>query len=728
MPLPTLLEKGTIEGVNYVAKDYIIMRVKSKITDTPKNLGDKVMIIEAGTASGKSVTIPPEIHKKCADINTRNVIVTQPRQVSAIRTVQVDIIKFYDYEIGKDIGYQTSSFTRKPIKGLVFVTIGTLLQQFKIMTAEQLMAKYGVIIIDEAHERSIETDLTIYFIKTFLEENWENPKCPLFIFMSATLEKDVFMPYFNHPELIQVKGRTYPITEFFLPNPSNNYIYAITDRVMELHNRISDYTSELRDILVFTFGDAPIKRIKEILDEYNTSLPDNNKLCIIKFTTTTYSEGGEDAKWLEADIEGISVLIGDKYYKPKRKVILSTNVAETSLTIVTLKYVIDSGMVRQVEFDSLNAIVTNIIKPVSKDMAIQRKGRVGRVAPGETYPIYTEDTFNKLQNAKLSDMITNDISACLLALIVNNGGYDGTVKLLEDFPSDSIWYAMEKLQWLGAITFNDLDKSDVLNEMFDELSSRRKNKNFYYIPTNVGILMNKFRKIKLENIRMITSGYHFGANILDLITITALLETSNLLARTYKPRKVYESAARNVFLLSDTFIDLIFLFEEFNNQDIYKVKDWCFEQGVNYTAMMSATEYRDTIIEDMMYAVGLDPLYNSLSISPIRYSLRNILLNTPDIGIDEIVKLKNCIAMGYIKSIAKFDDDKRMYITNRGVEVKCPDNLFRSIGECCKDTRLLPRYIAYNNIVYGINRGEIETKIEYYSVLDNFVNIDYTIL
>ena len=729
MPLPTLLEKGTVENDKSVtAKDYIINSLKKKIDNIPTGVSDRVLIIEAGTGSGKSVTIPPEIYMNLYNKLGRNIVVTQPRQVSAIRTVQLDIVKHYKFTIGKDIGFQTSSFSRKPINGLIFVTIGTLLQQLKRFTFAEFISTYSVVIIDEAHDRTIETDITIYFIKIFLESNWDNPRCPIFIFMSATLEKEIFLDYFKNPELISVKGRTYPIKEFWLDQPSSNYMYTIFDIIKNLRDKTDDYKNDyVKDILIFMFGDKPITKLMMMLDEYNAELPSDNKMCIIKFTSATYSDGQEDAKMLESNIDNIEIIVNDKKYKPKRKVIIATPVAETSITIDTLKYVIDSGFRRAVEFDPLLSINTNVIKPVSKDMATQRRGRVGRVAPGDWYPIMTEEVFNSLQENKFADMLTSDISSSLLAIIIKDGGYMGDIKLIEKFSSDSLLYSIEKLLLLGAIEVNHYKKDNGLTT--EENIYRESISHFYYLPTDVGRCMNMFRKLNLESAKMILSGYNYGANILDLITIASLLQ-SQVTNFRYIPRKVFSSPTRNLFLLCDTFIDLIFLFDEFISQEPSNLRTWCEENNVSYINMLNASELRDSIIEDIVYMIGFDPLYNSMRIPASEYSLRSMLLNTPDIGVEEVIKLKSCIYSGYKQNILIYDDERECYITTKNVEIFSPTSLTNMVTDCCGTSTdvVMPRYMVYSNATSVIYQSQLLVNIDYYSVMDNFVDIDWSLI
>ncbi len=696
--MPTLIERGTIGLPNsatkqekekartYIAKDYIVERVLDKFEpEHSKHWTDRVLILIAGTGSGKSVTIPPEVYMALRASMHRNVITTQPRTVSAIRTVQEDIQKWYPLKIGKDLGYQTSAITKKPIKGLLYATIGVLLQQLKIMETEMFMRKYGVIIIDEAHERSLETDMTMGFLKKVLVENWQDPYCPFIILMSATLELDRFTKYWGEksktPEVINVVGKTYPIDEHFLPADAGNYMWKIVEIVKEIHKNEEDFDSDLRDVLIFLHSESQIDKMIEILGGLNAEF--THKIYPAKFTSGVYKNGGKPLQLLESPISKLKI----NGVAAKRKVIVATNVAETSLTIETLKYVIDSGFRTAVEFDP-NGFHTIVNKSVTQDMAKQRKGRVGRVAPGHWYPIYTEETYNEFQEAKFPDVITGELTQSLLSMIVRDGKY-GEFALMDPLPNDSLHYSLRKLYTIGAIKF---EGSDI-------------------VPSELGLMINRFRKVSVENIRMILAGYHYGANILDLVTISALISSDKIKRRGYKMKEVF-TRAEDAIYLNDSFIDLIFLFEDFCscvfNQGIAKAKKFCEDRFVSYEALLNIIDVRDELIEDMVGIVGFDPLYNGLQLEPSKYSLFNILRNSRDIGIDEVAKIKRCIYDGYRMNIATYNSQSGYY-EYLGRAIERPD----VIGT--------PKYLTFGSMVLMGFKGKYKYRIDNFSVIDNYI-------
>jgi len=710
MPLQTLLVKGSIcEAPNAIPVDYIMSRISQMYSSTPATMADKVLILVSGTGSGKSTIIPPEIYIRYHAKMGRLIMNTQPRQISAIRTVQQDIMRWYSkhFKLGENLGYQTSSFSKRVRTGVVYATVGTLLQQLKLMTDEAFMRKYSVIMIDEAHERSQETDLTILFLKKYLERNWKEPKCPLVLFMSATLDVDVFYQYFENPRVIKVLGYgAYPIEQNWLQAPVSSTKDEIINRVKKLHDNKSDYESSFRDILIFTWGGKALEDLATELNDYAMELPKDNKFIVIKLTSPIYAAGGEDAKALEADLEDLRV----DNVAPKRKVIIATPVAETSLTIESLKYVIDDGTRLAVEFDPIIESNISLVKPISQDMALQRKGRVGRKSPGIWYPIYDEKLFGKLDVAKFPDMITSDPTAAIMALIAAEEVWNGDIPIMGGLSQAAVQYSIQKLFYMGAISATESGIS----------------------ATDVGRLMNMMRKIKLENARMIVAGYAYGANVSDLLSMAAMIESAPW-GRKYERRQIVADPALDAYL-ADRFIDCIILFNEFRKicEGPYDaIEKWCDETGVSFKGMMSAATLRDEWIGDMVYVVGLDPSYVGIKVPASEYNLADLLRDNLDIGMDEIVKLKHCIAAGYRMNIATWDAKQEAYFApkcplpvNIPIDARARD-YYRDPGSGSGRVKFYcpPRQIIYSSITYS-NTFKPRVDAALWSPLDSFVVIE----
>ena len=612
--------------------------------------------------------------------------------MSAISAVQDDILNIFptQFKLGDNIGFQTSALTKKPIRGVIFMTTGTLLQQVKILTAERFINRYSFVILDEAHERSIELDIVMYFMRKLIIENYKDPRCPVLILMSATLDVDKFSKYFgmpkNPPEIITVRGISFPIKNVFRTEPSKRFILDIIQQVEELHKNVDDFTQFNRDILIFMPDVQNINRVMKGLEELNSRLTD--KIFPIMLTGLIYAEGGKDIQMLEAPIETLTI-----NGKPAmRKVIVATNVAETSVTIKSLRYVIDSGLRRSIEYDP-NGYDVNMNKPITQSMAMQRRGRVGRVAEGLWYPMYTEKDFNSLLPMQFPSIITSDCTLNILSVIIRDGKFDlDNMEMMDNPPEEMVWASMERLYMLGCFS---VDKN--------------------IVPTEMALLINKFRKLSIESIRMILCGYYFGSNIVNLITIAVFLE-HNIREKGYKLRNPFKNEQRLTYLLDDTFIDLVLLLEEFRTvvktMNMKRILKWCEDNSIDYNEFMYAINERDDIIEDMKAIIGLEPLYNGLDMIPSSYSLSNMLKSDVDLGIEEIIKMKKCIYEGYKLNLAVYLSEHNIYTSYyRGFKIDKPEKLTGT-----------PRFFIYHNLMFtSITK---KTSSRDFSVMDNFVTID----
>ena len=711
--MPTIIEKGKIKlpkgtdpnevkrANNMRAIEYVMEQLGKKLNlesnTMNKNIthwSDKVLILEAFTGSGKTTSVAPAIFKSYFEKLNRNIINTLPLIASVINTVK-EVSAIFKMEVGETLGFQTGSVAKKPVKGVIYATIGILLQQIKVMTPEQFMQQYAVIIIDEAHQRSLDVDLTIFLLKKFILEHWENPLCPHIIFMSATLDVAKFLDYFGEknkrPQVITVEGMSHPIDTYFLEHPAEDFIQKAVEIALKIHkeNVVDfDHPKQWGDILIFVSGKADTKTIIEALVEANKEL--EHKVYPVELSSSVLSKGGKEA--LTKDLPLHSLRIDG--HIPKRKIIISTPAAETSITIDSLRYLIDTGF-RNDTSTYPSGFSTLVQKPITQDMAKQRRGRVGRVSTGVWYPVYTEEDFNALQYTSFPEIITKDISTMILAIIAKDGKFDiDSLDMMDKPPGDNIHTALEKLYAIHAI-YPDTT------------------------PTEMGNCINRFRKLRLECAKMILAGYHYGANVFDLVTIVAMLETSEMLGRKYKRREILAPEYMDYFV-ADSFIDLLFLFNEFTqySTNVRKATQFCVDNKISYEKMLKAIEVRDGIIEDMVLMVGFSPLYNGIGIKQVDYSLAKMLKKVPDIAIDEIIKLKKCIYSGFVVNLATLIEEKG----------KAPYYISRFGKKITKAPPGMPRFFIYDDLKLRDNRGKMQYVYEFYSIIDNFYDIDITLL
>ncbi|CAM6002870.1 unnamed protein product, partial [Sphagnum balticum] len=438
MSLPTLLVPGNLVEQKFMNEtersnaenmrpidfivNYLYDRVSDKKGSNPRisahSPGDKILLLESATGSGKSTILAPELFKR----QENRIAVTQPRILTTVEIPHDIIQRYKDLELGLNIGYQTGVLKNKPSsKGIVFMTTGVLLQQFISIPPEVMKSYYKFIIIDEVHERDIYLDLLIYYIKKMLTEYYKDSSCCAVVFMSATFSYKLFADYFgintDKGGYLQVSGSTYPIKLIYPEHDISDYIVSTIGLIKDIHKNKDDFSSQVRDILVFVKGEKEIKAIIEGVDRLNEdkSMKQFGLLYALGLSRSISIQNTKEYRDIFTDHRSLRNETGKK---PTRRVIISTNIAETGVTIKSLKYVIDTGYYLGAWYCSLYGSEVLSTNSVTQFMSTQRRGRVGRVAPGIFYPLYTLDSYNKMIKDQPPKIITDDIAVVLLSLIL----------------------------------------------------------------------------------------------------------------------------------------------------------------------------------------------------------------------------------------------------------------------------------------------------------------------
>ena len=831
----TLLDRGKIieskwmsalekkESIKYNGIDFLVKYILNRVyidKSTPpkikiKGIGNKVLILRAATGSGKSALIAPTLYKVFFETSKKNIIITQPTRATAT-SIPYQIIKYNPkLKMGVNIGYQTGISTRKPVKGILFCTIGILLQYLLTLTDEQLMKKYSFILIDEVHNRSIETDLVIFYLKQFLLRNYENYQCPFLILMSGTFEPDVFMNYFECPasSFIDIEGLSFPIEDNFTKFNISNYTEYIIDLVEKIHiTEIKDITSnnKFRDVLIFVHSTMHMLELEEKIHELNYTVMSKGLkkatlhmkqqqlkyitggskeddaeyyLAPIPLSSIYISTGSKEYMSLYSDIESIIVPIYEfrdgkstgkiiKKVHASRRVMIGTNAIETGITIDTLGYCIDSGWVKESQFNPNFGCRILIDKNVTKNSADQRKGRIGRQAPGKFYRCYTEESYNLLPKINFPEIIKEDITKFLLSTILEKTetSLDEIDKIdkLDEYcfqmnQFDQIWYKLNHKNKFEAdlLDFIQYPSADSLQYSLEKLYVLGLIDN-NYIPTLFGAYAAKFRKIRLECIRMIFAGYTYGVNILDLITISAFIEVGfelGIKKNKYTPRNPLGLNENEAFyyykmIFADEFIEQLFIWNDFmgaidnlGNMIEKNIKgkkdkiisttkylgDWCDKNGFKLSGFMKIIELRDEIISDMLI-LGLNPYYNGLGLDRGTYNLVNILRRNLSEGMEEIINIKKCIYDGFRMNLCIWNDYLNMYVCHyNNVGISIQSKLVKPItqsDEVKKQTNIIqnrPQKIILSDINLKSkfsDQGMYELTAEDVSVMDGFVDVD----
>ncbi|GAP90982.2 putative ATP-dependent RNA helicase DHX35 [Rosellinia necatrix] len=400
-----------------------------------------VTIVVGQTGSGKTTQIPQFLEHAGWCAEGKLIGVTQPRRIAAT-TVAVRVAEEYGCELGKEVGYSirfedlTSAATR-----IKFLTDGLLIREALV---DPLLSRYSIIMVDEAHERSISTDILLGLLKKIRRRR---PELRIII-SSATLQAEEFLSFFSQPPenqgsaddtanqigtIISLKGRTYPVDVLYLESPAEDYVEKTVSTIFDIHRTEPD-----GDILVFLTGREEIDTVVQTIAEQSASLqPGARSLLAVPLYAGLTTEQ--------------QMYVFDTPPENTRKVIISTNIAEASVTVDGIVYVIDSGFVKLRAFDPRTGIESLTITPVSKASAAQRAGRAGRTRPGKCFRLFTESAYQSLPDANAPEIQRSNLAPFILQLKAL--GIDNVVRFdyLTPPPAELMVKATELLYSLGAL-------------------------------------------------------------------------------------------------------------------------------------------------------------------------------------------------------------------------------------------------------------------------------------
>ena len=358
--------------------------VSQRKAEIEKLLSEHQVIVVAGeTGSGKTTQLP----KMCLELGLGNLGTighTQPRRIAA-RSVAARIAEELQTELGDLVGYkvrfndQISDNTQ-----IKLMTDGILLAEIQ---TDRFLNQYSCLIIDEAHERSLNNDFILGYLKQLL------PRRPdlKVIITSATIDVERFSKHFNNAPIIEVSGRTYPVEVRYRP-----VVEEDQDQLQGILNAVDELQAEGHgDILIFMNGEREIRDTAEALQKQNLKHTEILPL-----------------------FARLSAQEQNKIFHPSslNRIVLATNVAETSLTVPGIKYVIDPGTARISRYSYRTKVQRLPIEPISQASANQRKGRCGRVSEGICIRLYSEDDFNNRPEFTDPEILRTNLASVILQM------------------------------------------------------------------------------------------------------------------------------------------------------------------------------------------------------------------------------------------------------------------------------------------------------------------------
>ncbi|KAI9179109.1 DEAH-box ATP-dependent RNA helicase prp22 [Blastocladiella emersonii ATCC 22665] len=387
---------------------------------------NQILIVVGDTGSGKTTQMTQYLLEE-GFARSGMIGCTQPRRVAAM-SVAKRVAEEVGCALGDEVGY-TIRFEdcTSPATKIKYMTEGMLLRE---CLDDQDMTKYSVIVLDEAHERTVNTDVLFGLLKKTVQAR---PDLKIIV-TSATLDADKFSSYFYSCPIFTIPGRTFPVEILYTKEPESDYLEASLTAIMQIHIQ-----EPPGDILLFLTGQEEIDNAAETLFERMKALgPQVPELIVLPVYSALPSE--------------MQSRIFDPAPPGSRKVVIATNIAETSLTIDGIFYVVDPGFVKQNAYDPKLGMDSLIVVPISQAQARQRAGRAGRTGPGKCYRLYTESAYrNEMLPNTVPEIQRTNLAGTVLKLKAMGINDLIHFDFMDPPPAQTLITALENLYALSAL-------------------------------------------------------------------------------------------------------------------------------------------------------------------------------------------------------------------------------------------------------------------------------------
>ena len=525
----------------------------------------QVLIIVGETGSGKTTQIPQYLYEagygKAGRIGC-----TQPRRVAAMSVaarVATEVGAKLGAEVGYSIRFEDCTSDKTVLK---YLTDGMLLREF---LSEPDLASYSCMMVDEAHERTLHTDVLFGLVKDIARFR---PELKLLI-SSATLDAEKFSEYFDFAPIFRIPGRRYPVDILYTKAPEADYLHAAATTALQIHA-----TQPPGDVLIFLTGQEEIEACEELLRQRTRGLGSKiGELVLAPIYANLPSD--MQARIFEPTPPGA------------RKVVIATNIAETSLTIDGIKYVIDPGFCKQNAYNPRTGVESLQVVPISKASARPRAGRAGRTAPGKCFRLYTawayaheleDNTVPEIQRTNLGNVV----------LLLKSLGINDLINFdfMDPPPTETLLRALEQLYALGALN----DRGEL---------------------TTLGRKMAEF-PVDPQLAKALLASERFGVSE-ELATVAAMVSIGGAVFYRPKDKQVHADNAHRAFHRGGVG-DHVALLNCFNAwAESGFATQWCYENFVQVRSMKRARDIRDQIL-GLMERCEVELLSNVGDVEAIR--------------------------------------------------------------------------------------------------------------
>lgn len=551
-----------LTGKEYSKKYYEILEKRKKLPawearkDFLKLIKRNQGVVLVGeTGSGKTTQLPQFLLEAGYHIQNgenRGIACTQPRRVAAMSVAQ-RVADELDVTLSTFVGYlirfedKTSSDTI-----LKFLTDGMLLRE--AMT-DPMLTKYSVIILDEAHERTLATDVLFGLMKEVMKRR---PDLKLVV-MSATMDAQKMQSYFDNAPLLNIPGRTHPVEIFYCAEPERDYLEAAIRTVVQIHNSEPE-----GDILLFLTGEEEIESCCRSLRKEGMRYPETGELVAVPLYSSLPPAQQQ--------------LIFEPPPGPKfpggpggRKVVVATNIAETSITIDGIVYVVDPGFAKQKVYNPRIRVESLLVSPVSKASASQRSGRAGRTQPGKCFRLYTEKAFKtELTEQTYPEILRSNLGSVVLTL--KKLGIDDLVHFdfLDPPAPETLMRALEQLNFLSCLN----DDGDL---------------------TDTGDQAAEF-PLDPQLAKMMIDSPNFNCTN-EILSIAAMLSVPMIFVRPKEMSKDADDAKQRFAHLDGDHLTLLNVFHAYKQYTTEGMdpSNFCYDNYVNPRSMKSAESVREQL-------------------------------------------------------------------------------------------------------------------------------------